>query len=59
VIEAMKMEHAIVAPHDGVVEALRYRVGDQVEEGATLVSLTAAVVEQETPLSRAAGEGQG
>jgi 3-methylcrotonyl-CoA carboxylase alpha subunit len=41
VIEAMKMEHAIVAPHDGAVEALRYRVGDQVEAGATLVSLSA------------------
>ncbi|MBV8441739.1 MAG: hypothetical protein JO312_14470, partial [Hyphomicrobiales bacterium] len=39
VMEAMKMEHSILAPHDGAVEEMRYRVGDQVEEGATLVSL--------------------
>ena len=39
VMEAMKMEHSIVAPHDGAVEQVRYRVGDQVEEGVTLVSL--------------------
>jgi 3-methylcrotonyl-CoA carboxylase alpha subunit len=39
VIEAMKMEHTILAPHDGVVEEVRYRVGDQVGEGATLISL--------------------
>ncbi|HUD25824.1 MAG TPA: biotin carboxylase N-terminal domain-containing protein [Burkholderiaceae bacterium] len=44
VMEAMKMEHSIVAPHDGTVEELRYRVGDQVEEGATLVSLNATGV---------------
>jgi len=39
VMEAMKMEHSILAPHDGAVDQMRYRVGDQVEEGATLVSL--------------------
>jgi 3-methylcrotonyl-CoA carboxylase alpha subunit len=39
VMEAMKMEHAIVAPHDGTVEQVRYRIGDQVDEGAMLVSL--------------------
>jgi 3-methylcrotonyl-CoA carboxylase alpha subunit len=37
VMEAMKMEHTIAAPADGVVEALLYRVGDQVAEGAALV----------------------
>jgi 3-methylcrotonyl-CoA carboxylase alpha subunit len=42
VLEAMKMEHSIVAPHDGTVEEVRYRVGDQVDEGATLVSLSDA-----------------
>jgi 3-methylcrotonyl-CoA carboxylase alpha subunit len=42
VMEAMKMEHSIVAPHDGTVEEVRYRVGDQVDEGATLVSLSEA-----------------
>jgi pyruvate/2-oxoglutarate dehydrogenase complex dihydrolipoamide acyltransferase (E2) component len=48
----MKMEHSIVAPHDGAVEQVRYRVGDQVEEGATLVSLH----ESDSPVPLA-GEG--
>ncbi|MFS8085705.1 MAG: biotin/lipoyl-containing protein [Acidobacteriota bacterium] len=39
VLEAMKMEHAISAPGDGVVEHVVFRVGDQVKEGAELVSL--------------------
>jgi len=42
VMEAMKMEHSIVAPHDGAVEQVRYKVGDQVQEGETLVSLREA-----------------
>jgi 3-methylcrotonyl-CoA carboxylase alpha subunit len=37
VMEAMKMEHTISAPADGVVDRLPYRVGDQVAEGAPLV----------------------
>jgi len=37
VMEAMKMEHTIVAPGDGVVSELLYAVGDQVAEGAELV----------------------
>jgi 3-methylcrotonyl-CoA carboxylase alpha subunit len=40
VIEAMKMEHAVAAPADGVVERVRFAVGDLVEEGAELVVLT-------------------
>jgi 3-methylcrotonyl-CoA carboxylase alpha subunit len=39
VIEAMKMEHTIVAPHDGIVEDVRFGVGAQVSEGATLIGL--------------------
>ena len=39
VMEAMKMEHTISAPHDGVVEALLYAVGDQVAEGGELLRL--------------------
>ncbi|MCX8005049.1 MAG: ATP-grasp domain-containing protein, partial [Burkholderiaceae bacterium] len=42
VLEAMKMEHTIVAPADGVVEALPYAVGDQVAEGAELVRFQGA-----------------
>jgi 3-methylcrotonyl-CoA carboxylase alpha subunit len=39
VIEAMKMEHTIAAPRDGVVQAVRYAAGDPVEEGAELIAL--------------------
>jgi 3-methylcrotonyl-CoA carboxylase alpha subunit len=38
-LEAMKMEHSLVAPFDGVVEALTAVVGGQVSEGATLVKI--------------------
>jgi 3-methylcrotonyl-CoA carboxylase alpha subunit len=41
VMEAMKMEHTIHAPRDGVVEALLYGVGDQVVEGSELLRLSA------------------
>ena len=40
VIEAMKMEHTVTAPADGVVEAVRFAAGDLVEEGAELIALT-------------------
>ena len=39
VMEAMKMEHTIVAPADGVVEELMYAPGDQVSEGAELLKI--------------------
>jgi 3-methylcrotonyl-CoA carboxylase alpha subunit len=39
VVEAMKMEHTIAAPRDGVVAAIRYAPGDLVEEGAELIAL--------------------
>jgi len=39
VMEAMKMEHKIVAGSDGVVEAIHYVVGDQVAQGAELLSI--------------------
>jgi 3-methylcrotonyl-CoA carboxylase alpha subunit len=39
VIEAMKMEHTVAAPADGVVEAVRFAPGDLVEEGAELIAL--------------------
>ena len=43
VMEAMKMEHTIVAPRDGEVIEILYAVGDQVAEGAELVRFAAAV----------------
>jgi propionyl-CoA carboxylase alpha chain len=40
VMEAMKMEHRIEAPHDGVVAELFCAVGDQVDAHQVLVSIT-------------------
>ena len=42
VMDAMKMEHTIAAPIDGVVAELLYAPGDQVTEGAELLKLVAA-----------------
>jgi 3-methylcrotonyl-CoA carboxylase alpha subunit len=39
VLEAMKMEHTIAAPADGVVREVYFQAGQQVEEGARLMSL--------------------
>jgi biotin carboxyl carrier protein len=35
-VEAMKMEHALVAPFDGIVAELQVVVGDQVAENVLL-----------------------
>jgi len=40
VLEAMKMEHAIRAPHDGVLERLHVAEGDLVEAGVELAELS-------------------
>ncbi|MFO1124730.1 MAG: biotin carboxylase N-terminal domain-containing protein [Methylocystis sp.] len=39
VLEAMKMEIAMAAPHDGVVQGVACAAGDMAKEGAELVSL--------------------
>ncbi len=41
VIEAMKMEHTITAPHAGTVQALHFSPGDRVPEGSALLELAA------------------
>jgi acetyl-CoA/propionyl-CoA carboxylase biotin carboxyl carrier protein len=41
VVEAMKMEHTLTAPHDGVVEELRVRTGEQVKVDQLLAVVTA------------------
>ncbi len=41
VLDAMKMEHTIAAPGDGTVAELLYAPGDQVGEGAALLTLSA------------------
>ena len=42
VMEAMKMEHTIAAPKDGVVQEVLYAPGDQVAEGAELLTVVAS-----------------
>jgi len=42
IMEAMKMEHTIAAPGDGLVEEVLYEVGDQVADGAPLLAFKAA-----------------
>jgi 3-methylcrotonyl-CoA carboxylase alpha subunit len=39
ILEAMKMEHTITAPADGVVKEIHYAAGEQVLEGAELLTL--------------------
>jgi 3-methylcrotonyl-CoA carboxylase alpha subunit len=41
VLEAMKMEHTLVAPRRGMVKAFRCAAGDQVADGAELVDFEA------------------
>ena len=42
VIEAMKMEHSITAPFDGVVRTIHFGRGDRVPEGSELLALSRA-----------------
>ena len=49
VLEAMKMEHTVSAPADGVVEAVHFAAGDLVEEGAELMALRIGAAEAESP----------
>ncbi|MCA3247591.1 MAG: 3-methylcrotonyl-CoA carboxylase, partial [Azospirillum sp.] len=42
VLEAMKMEHTIVAPADGTVARVRFKPGEQTAEGEELVVFEAA-----------------
>jgi 3-methylcrotonyl-CoA carboxylase alpha subunit len=39
ILEAMKMEHTITAPADGVVKEVHFAAGEQVPEGAALITL--------------------
>ncbi|TLG78680.1 biotin carboxylase N-terminal domain-containing protein [Methylocystis sp. B8] len=45
VVEAMKMEIALAAPHDGVIKSVDYSVGDMAKEGAELVTIARKDVE--------------
>ena len=46
-LEAMKMQHQINAPADGVVAELPVREGQQVEVGAVLAVVTANTTEEQ------------
>ena len=39
VLEAMKMEHRIVASDNGTVTVVHFSAGDRVEQGATLLDV--------------------
>lgn len=39
ILEAMKMEHRIVASNDGIVNAIHFNEGDQVQQGVALLEV--------------------
>jgi 3-methylcrotonyl-CoA carboxylase alpha subunit len=39
ILEAMKMEHTIAAPHDGRIAEIHFKAGEQVNEGVELLRL--------------------
>ena len=41
ILEAMKMEHALTAPHDGQVSEVAVEAGQQVAEGARIMAIAA------------------
>lgn len=43
ILEAMKMEHAIKAPHDGVVKSIHFKEGEQVDGGVELACLEESI----------------
>jgi len=45
VVEAMKMEHALLAPVDGTVSEIAASVGAQIAEGARIMTIEAAKAE--------------
>jgi propionyl-CoA carboxylase alpha chain len=47
VLEAMKMEHTVRAPADGVVATIAVAAGDQVESGQVLAIVSEPVSEPE------------
>jgi biotin carboxyl carrier protein len=44
VLEAMKMEHSLTAPFDGVVNGVQVQAGGQTLKGALLIHIEAARV---------------
>jgi biotin carboxyl carrier protein len=50
-LEAMKMEHALVAPFDGTVAELSVSVGDQVAENVNVVRIADSTSPEAGPTS--------
>jgi len=46
ILEAMKMEHEVVAPADGAVREVRVEIGDQVDAGDVLVAMDEAAPDE-------------
>jgi biotin carboxyl carrier protein len=42
VMEAMKMEHRITAPKEGIIETIHFQVGERCEQGDALITLADA-----------------
>ena len=42
ILEAMKMEHTVLAPEDGIIDQANFQVGDQVGDGDELLTFAAA-----------------
>ena len=42
ILEAMKMEHRIVASESGLVTSVHFNAGDRVEQGANLLDVEAS-----------------
>ena len=47
-VEAMKMEHTLTAPHDGIVARIPFAVADRVAAGAILIELSTSAIVQTT-----------
>src|SRR5271170_6134816 len=58
VLEAMKMEHEVIAEIDGVVGALAVAVGDAVQEGQLLLTLASSPEGEPGADAGADGDGQ-
>jgi 3-methylcrotonyl-CoA carboxylase alpha subunit len=54
VMEAMKMEHTIAAPHPGTVQAWLFAVGDQVRDGEVLLRMGEVEVPPPAPVAEPA-----
>jgi 3-methylcrotonyl-CoA carboxylase alpha subunit len=45
IVEAMKMEHAVLAPYAGTVSAVHFVVGQKVQAGASLIDLERSAID--------------